>query len=153
MKKMSQNHCSVWLQLLFFAFVTILSIAFTVEAQPAKAGQSTVIVKLTPKEGYELIQKNKNNPNFVILDIRTPEEFESGYIEGAININYHSDTFVEDLDKLDKNKTYFVYCRTGRRSSDAADIMTKQGFKEIYRINGDIVKWKSEGLPVAKVKR
>jgi rhodanese-related sulfurtransferase len=129
-------------------FIGQAQLTMTTPNAPTK--QTTVIIKLTPKEGYDLIQKNKNNPNFVILDIRTPEEFESGYIEGAININYHSDTFVEDLDKLDKNKTYFVYCRTGRRSGDAVGIMTKQGFREIYRINGDIVKWKAAGLPVVK---
>jgi rhodanese-related sulfurtransferase len=132
---------------LSFAIAVTFFIVFACDAQPAKV---TVIKKLSPKEGYELIQKNKTNPDFVILDIRTPEEFESGHIEGAVNINYHSDTFVEDLNKLDKNKTYFVYCRTGRRSSDAIGIMTRQGFRELFRIDGDIVKWKALGLPVVK---
>ena len=105
---------------------------------------------MSPKEAYELVQAKKNSPDFVILDVRTPEEFESGHIEGAININYHSETFVEELNKLDKTKAYLVYCRTGRRSSDTTGIMTKQGFGELYRIDGDISKWKSEKLPVVK---
>lgn len=114
------------------------------------AGQATIVKKLSPQEAYKLVQSRKNAPDFVILDVRTPEEFESGHIEGAININYHSETFVEELNKLDKAKAYLVYCRTGRRSGDTVDVMTRQGFRELYRFNGDILKWKSERLPVVK---
>ncbi len=137
-----------------FVLLLVVLTAWYVYAQIKKPGDMfftekiTIIKTFEPKEAMELIQKNANNPNFVILDIRTPEEFDSGHIAGAININYHSDSFIEDLDKLDKSKTYLVYCRTGRRSGDAVSIMTRLGFKEIYRIKGDIVKWKSEGLPV-----
>lgn len=138
-----------------FAAAFLVLTSWNVDAKTAKpagntSGQTTVIKMLTPQEALELIKKNSKNTDFVILDIRTPEEFESGHIEGAININYHSDTFVEDMDKLDKEKTYLVYCRTGRRSSDAVSIMTRQGFRELFRIKGDIVKWKSDGLPVVK---
>ncbi len=147
MNKFKGKHSFLFLQILLIAVLVTICTAFTCNAQTEKV---TIIKKLSPKEGYDLIWKNKTNPDFVILDIRTPEEFESGHIEGAVNINYHSDTFVEDLNKLDKNKTYFVYCRTGRRSSDAIGIMTKQGFRELFRIDGDIVKWKAQDLPVVK---
>ena len=116
----------------------------------AKDGKTIIIKILAPKDAFELLKQNKDNQNFVILDIRTPEEFESGYIEGAVNMNYHSEAFVADLDKLDKTKTYFVYCRTGRRSRDAVGIMVQQGFSTIYRVQGDIVRWKKESLPVIK---
>ena len=105
---------------------------------------------MSPKEAYDLVQSKKNTTNFVVLDVRTPEEFESGHVEGAININYNSENFVEELNKLDKTKSYLVYCRTGRRSSDTVSVMTKQGFGELYRIDGDISKWKSENFPVVK---
>jgi hypothetical protein len=84
-----------------------------------KTKESHVIKTLEPKLTFEYIKKNRRNPNFVILDIRTPQEFQSGYIEGAINIDYYSPAFPADLDKLDKSKTYFIYCRTGRRTADA----------------------------------
>ncbi len=108
---------------------------------------------LTPKEALTVIEANRGNPSLGIIDVRTPEEFESGHIEGAVNINYHDDGFVDALDKLDKSKTYVVYCRTGRRSSDAVGIMKRQGFKDVYRIEGDIVRWRSEGLPLVKPTR
>jgi len=105
---------------------------------------------ILPKDAYELIQQNKGNPNFVLIDVRTPEEFMSGHIEGAVNINYHDNDFIENLDKLDKNKTYLIYCRTGRRSGDTLNVMKRLKFKEVYRILGDIVRWKAEGLPLVK---
>jgi rhodanese-related sulfurtransferase len=105
---------------------------------------------ILPRDAYELIQKNRGNPDFVLIDIRTPEEFMSGYIEGAVNINYHDNDFIEKLDKLDKNKTYLIYCRTGRRSGDTLNVMKRLNFKKVYRILGDIVRWKAEGLPLVK---
>lgn len=137
-----------------FLFSVLLTFCFVLSciAQSANApsGKTTVIKKLSPKEAYDLVQARKGTPNFVVLDVRTPEEFESGHVEGAININYHSETFVEELNKLDKNKSYLVYCRTGRRSGDTVGIMTRQGFGELYRIDGDISGWKSQNLPVVK---
>ena len=114
------------------------------------AGRTVTINILEPKEAQALIQKNKGSAGFVILDVRTPEEFESGHIEGAVNINYHSEDFVASLDKLDKNRQYLVYCRTGRRSADTVSVMVRIGFTNILRFAGDIVRWKSEGLPVVK---
>jgi rhodanese-related sulfurtransferase len=153
-KEENRFHVGMFVAVFIFAVICISAPSY---AQPAKEppsaaakGQVTTIKKLSPKDAHELIQKNKGNPNFVIIDIRTPEEFESGHIQDAANMNYHSDAFVDDLNKLDKDKTYLVYCRTGRRSSDAVSIMARQGFKDIYRIDGDIVKWKAEGLPVIK---
>jgi rhodanese-related sulfurtransferase len=105
---------------------------------------------LLPKAAFEMIQKNRGKPDFVIIDIRTPAEFADGYIEGAININYNDESFLEQLDRLDKTKTYVIYCRTGRRSSDALNVMIRLGFKNVYRITGDIVRWKAEGLPTLK---
>lgn len=112
--------------------------------------QIQIIENITPEEAYISIQENKNNPNFVILDVRTPEEFLSEYIENAVNLDYYSDTFRNDLDKLDKNKTYFIYCRSGRRSENALNIMKELDFREVYNILGGIIKWKSERLPTTK---
>jgi rhodanese-related sulfurtransferase len=112
--------------------------------------QIQIIENITPEEAYILIQENKDNPNFVILDVRTPEEFLGEYIENAVNLDYYSDTFRNNLDKLDKNKTYLIYCRSGRRSENALNIMKELDFREVYNMLGGIIKWKSEGLPTTK---
>ncbi len=105
---------------------------------------------LPPKDAFELIQKNKGNSNFVIVDVRTPEEFIDGHIEGAVNAEFRSEKFGIEIDRFDKNKTYFVYCRTGNRSYDALNLMGRLGFRSIVRLQGDITGRKSAGLPVVK---
>ena len=112
--------------------------------------QIQIIENITPEEAHILIQENKDNPNFVILDVRTPEEFLGEYIENAVNLDYYSDTFRNDLDKLDKNKTYLIYCRSGSRSENSLNIMKGLDFREVYNMLGGITKWKSEGLPTTK---
>jgi len=104
------------------------------------------------QESFELIQRNQMNQDFIIIDIRTPEEFNEGHIENAVNIDFYSETFKEDLDKLDKNKTYFIYCRSGNRSGRAMPIMKELGFKEVYNLSVGIKEWIAEGLPVVKQK-
>ncbi len=112
--------------------------------------ETQIIEDLTAKEAYALIQEHKDNPNFVILDVRTPEEFLAEHIEDAVNLDYHSNTFKNELDKLDKNKTYLIYCRSGHRSGNALNIMKGLDFRETYNILGGIIKWKAEGFPTTK---
>ena len=113
-------------------------------------GRTIEIIKLAPKDAYAFIQTNRDNPKFVLIDIRTPNEYRDGYIETAINMSLHSDSFEADINKLDKGKTYLIYCRTGSRVAVAVKMMGKAGFKKVYVIAGDMVKWKSEGLPLVK---
>ncbi len=107
-----------------------------------------IIEDITPQEAFTLIQNNKNNPDFVILDVRTPEEFADGHLENATNLDYYSETFRDELNKLDKDKTYLVYCRSGKRSRNAVDIMEELNFKEAYNMTGGIIQWLEEDLPI-----
>jgi len=99
-------------------------------------------------DAHKLIIKNLSNVNFVILDVRSPEEYSEAHIDNAKNIDYNSNTFKEELEKMDKNREYLVYCRSGHRSSNAAKIMIKLGFTDLHRLNGGIRKWKKEGFPL-----
>lgn len=102
------------------------------------------------QESFELIQRNQGNTDFIIIDLRTPQELSEGHIENAVNIDFYSETFKEDLDKLDKNRAYFIYCRSGNRSGRAMPIMKELGFKEVYNLSVGIKGWVAEGLPVVK---
>jgi len=131
----------------------ILVLAYTqncIGQHSVKVKGGPIIKALEPRLAFDFIKKNRRNPNFVVIDIRTPQEFQDGHIEGAVNIDYYSPTFVIDLDKLNKTKTYFVYCRIGRRSGEAIGIMRQMGFTSIYRTPGDIVAWTAAGLPLVK---
>lgn len=90
------------------------------------------------------------NKGVVVLDIRTPAEFKSGHIPGAVNIDFYNKNFEADLSKLDKNAQYFVYCRTGNRSSSALKLMHKLGFTKVWHLYKGIVDWKGAGLPIEK---
>ena len=112
--------------------------------------QAQIIEDITPQEAFTLIQNNQNNPDFVIIDVRTPEEFAAEHIENAINIDFYSEAFRGELDTLDKNKTYLIYCQVGGRSGSALDIMAELNFKEVYNLSGGINQWKTEGFPTVK---
>ncbi|MDD4876638.1 MAG: rhodanese-like domain-containing protein [Dehalococcoidales bacterium] len=106
----------------------------------------TIIEDITPENAFTLIQ---DNPDIIIIDVRTPREFEEEHIENAININFYSSAFIENLKTLDKNKTYLVYCAIGVRSSNAVKIMADIDFTKTYNLLGGIKQWKSQGLPTA----
>lgn len=84
----------------------------------------------------------------VVLDVRTPGEFQSGHIQGAINVDYEGLNFAGEVNKLDKTKTYAVYCRSGRRSGLATEVMAKNGFTSIFNLNGGIIDWQNAGKPL-----
>ena len=81
----------------------------------------------------------------VILDVRTPEEVEEGYIASSKHIDiYKGQGFVEELEKLDKNKNYYIYCRSGNRIAQACQIMDKMGFQNTYNLVGGMMEWDGE---------
>ncbi len=79
--------------------------------------------------------------DLVILDVRTPEEVAQGHIDKAKNIDYKADSFESIINELDKNQKYLVYCRSGRRSAAAAEIMTKAGFTDVTNMKGGYLAW------------
>ncbi|MFN4234310.1 MAG: rhodanese-like domain-containing protein [Bacteroidia bacterium] len=95
-------------------------------------------------------KKILSEKNIQLIDVRTPEEFQQGYIKGAKNINIYSSTFEQEINKLDKTKPVYIYCRSGNRSKSAAQILSKNGFKTIYDLQGGIGAWQSNNKPLAK---
>ena len=98
-----------------------------------------------------LFEVNSNKENSIIIDVRTKEEFVSGHINHASNIDYYGSDFKEKLDLLNKEVPVLVYCRSGGRSSRAANIMQSLGFTEIYNLSGGIGAWKDSGYDVIKI--
>lgn len=109
--------------------------------------------KSAPKEGIELVtpqemQELAQMEDVQLVDVRTPGEYEEAYIDGFQNIDYLSDTFSADIEKLDKSKPVIVYCKSGRRSANCAEELKEKGFVKVYDLDGGIEKWKYEGFDV-----
>lgn len=99
-------------------------------------------MNLSQQEWEDQLEKDENS---FILDVRTPEELEEGYIPNAINIDFYlGQDFLNEVQKLDKGKNYYVYCRTGNRSGQACAIMNSVGFKNAYNLEGGFMNWEGE---------
>jgi thioredoxin len=92
----------------------------------------------------------QQRPEAIILDVRTPQEFSMNHMENAQNLNIYDSQFEEMISSLDKNKAIFVYCTSGGRGLDAAKILSKNGFNEVYNLDGGLLKWELEGFPLVK---
>ena len=89
-------------------------------------------------------------PSIQILDVRTPAEVAEGHLANSLNIDFESGNFADEINKLDKSKSYAVYCRSGRRSALAAAEMSKAGFHHILNMSGGTIDWTTAGLPLVK---
>jgi rhodanese-related sulfurtransferase len=81
------------------------------------------------------------DPETVILDVRTEDEYLSGHIPGAINLNVTDPSFTSEIEKLNKMKSYYVYCRGGGRSISACHLLAEDGFLKIYNLGGGIMSY------------
>ena len=105
---------------------------------------------LSPAEALETITKRAADPNFVLLDVRTREEFDAERIAGAVVVDYRSPSFRDEMAKLDRGKSYLVYCRTGNRTNGAVKVMRELGFPNVIVFPGGITKWKEAGFPTTR---
>ena len=123
--------------LLLIFFVTLLSGS----CGKASKDNSTLV---TPEE---LSLKQEES---ILIDVRTPREFEQGHLENSININIAERSFKEEVGKLDRSQPVYVYCKVGGRSAKAARILQEMGFEEVYDLEGGIRNWERSGMKVVK---
>lgn len=129
-----------------FALI-LLTIVVTGIAAQAQVKQSAVVTNLSVERFKAVIAADKIG---MLIDLRTPEEIADGYIKGALFLDYLAKDSEKQIAKLDKNKTYYVYCRSGKRSLDCAQYMEKQGFKRVYNLEKGFSDWAQKGMPVEK---
>jgi len=130
----------------------ILSIGCRQSKNPASPGPDAerVFHRITVQQADSLIQANRGNADFVILDVRTASEYAAGHLENALSMNYNASDFREQLSSLDKTRTYMVYCGAGSRSAGAASMMQEMDFLKIYEMQGGISAWINADYPVVR---
>jgi thioredoxin 1 len=101
----------------------------------------------TSLPAVEFNDASVSDKNSVIIDVRTPEEYESGHITNSVNVDYNAPDFGTNAAKISKEKTVYIYCRSGARSARAATMMRAQGYK-VIELQGGIIRWEEAGLPV-----
>ena len=130
------------------ALVALLACAALLgTAATAPAGDKPAKVNKVSVEEFDKLRSEKD---VVLLDVRTPEEFEAGHLPGAMNLPIADEEFDEKLADLDKDKTYLVHCAKGVRSERACRKMSKLDFKALYDLAGGLEAWKNAGKPVEK---
>lgn len=109
------------------------------------SGQNTS--KKTNLTAVEFSEKINQLENPQLIDVRTPAEFEGGHLVNAINIDWNENGFMNQILALDKSKPVLIYCLSGGRSSSAAKELRKNGFKQVYEMEGGMMQWRSKNLP------
>jgi len=128
--------------------VTITALLFTScngNAQQAQGGEGTI-----QNVSAEQFKQAENNSEVILLDVRTPNETKQGVIEGAVTMDIYNADFDQKLSTLDTTKQVYVYCRSGARSSKAAEKLEAMGFNKVYNLKGGILGWQNAGENTVK---
>lgn len=131
------------MKLIVFTCSIFLGIVLSCSTPPKE------VQAVTAQEVYDAVHKN-NQSGLQLVDVRTPDEYGVSHLKDAQNICVTEANFKEKVQKLDKSKPVYVYCKKGGRSAKAAKILIEMGFKEVYDLQGGITAWESEGLKTSK---
>ncbi len=134
----------------FLSGLLILASLFAVASAQTKAGVQDSVTSIEVNAAKEFVARNENA---VIMDVRTPIEYEMSHITGSVNVNVQDDSFENMVIALDPNKTYIVHCTKNPgdgRSSRALETLQSLGFKHLYSLGGGYVAWKYAELPLTE---
>ena len=126
-------------------------IALTLLTSPLLLNGQNIFNKFSVSQCDSLIKANDSNPNFVIVDVRTPGSWKPDHLYGSICRNYYDSDFEQQLEALPKHKMYLIHCQSGGRSGRAFTTMQELGFKEVYDMKGGMSAWKNASLPTTSV--
>ena len=116
--------------------VAFLLFIVSISCSPQKKEKIVVV-------DYQTFKENIIDKNVQLIDVRTATEYESGFIDDAININFlDTENFKKEIETLDKNKPVYIYCRSGNRSGKASQIFVDKGFTKVVDLSGGYLNWK-----------
>lgn len=123
----------------------LLAVVLLTRGSDSTAG---AVTPLPASEAAAFVGARAAQPDFRVIDVRTPEEYASGHVQGAVNIDVQGADFDQQIAALDRNGTYVLYCHSGRRSAIAADKLAAAGFTHVYDAGG-LSGLQSAGVPMA----
>ncbi len=140
---MKQKSRMLWRSILVWMIFGIMRLAAT---------EPVPFTDISPEQALAMINSTDLTPKLTVVDVRRPEEFNQGYIRGALHIEVTAADFSEKIAKLDKKGAFLVYCRGGVRSARAMVTMRELGFELVYNLGGGILRWQAEKLPLQQNK-
>jgi rhodanese-related sulfurtransferase len=138
-----------WLALLGVLLAPLAALAGEPAAKVAAAPAATATAVVTPMSQEALLERQaKHDNSLFLLDVRTPQEYAEGHVPGAFNVPH--DQLASRLADVPKDKDIVLYCRSGRRTALAADVLAANGYTKLSHLEGDMVAWTQQGRPVEK---
>jgi rhodanese-related sulfurtransferase len=116
-------------------FISLLAVSCNSQQKNKQDKKSDGISIISPKDFSE------KSSNQLVVDVRTPEEYNEGHLESALNINFYDENFLDQFANYSKEEPIFIYCRSGGRSGKAAKKLSKLGFKKVYDLQGGYLNW------------
>jgi rhodanese-related sulfurtransferase len=132
------------MQTLFVFYLKPIPVSFIRFPNENKINNQTKMKLVENLDANTFEKKLAEDKNAVLLDVRTPMEHQMVRIPNSILIDINNPMFMEEIGKLDKNKSYYVYCRSGSRSLHAGNYMLKAGFEKVYNLQTGIIGWKGK---------
>ena len=129
---------------ILLSIATLFILGCNVNSQEKEKDRTAVIQVISAEEYKE------GKSGEVLVDIRTPDEYNSGHLEGAVNINFFDKNFLEQMSAYDKEQKLFLYCRSGGRSAKASAKLKNLGFTKIIDLKGGIKAWQKQGFEIVK---
>lgn len=145
---MAERHKASKPMLFMSGALLLLVIAFSLIIIQLR-GSEQIIENMDLDRAFALMETKGNGDSFVLLDIRTPGEFEADHIRGATNLDFYSESFRDDLDELKKDRTYLVYCQRGERTQETLALFRELGFRRVYILFEGFKEWTAYGFPTA----
>jgi rhodanese-related sulfurtransferase len=146
---MRQRLTFQWMPLLLLAVMTCRQGNNITDSGKDTGNSPNITIKtISAEEAKNLIDANGSNPDFQIIDVRTPDEYSRGHIAGSVNIDFRNSTFENQINQLNKMNTYLIYCASGNRSGQALALMQELQFVTVYNLDGGISAWTQAGYPV-----
>jgi len=124
------------------------ALVFPVACSKGEAAKSPGLISedLKLEEAFTLMEDNQGNRDFIIIDLRSAGGYANGHVKEAINLDYNSSDFAQELDELDRDEIYLIYSYTDDVSGQVLDMMAELGFAEVYNMLGGIERWQQTGL-------
>ncbi len=133
---------TIWMSALL---ILLVGVSGSMASAQTATGQA-----VSPRQFKALLDRHRDDPDVVLLDVRTPKEFKAGRIDGALLLDYYSGDFVARLKALDRDQTYLVYCRSGNRSGKSLALFDQLGFRRVYHLATGLIGWAGERYPVVR---